>query len=51
MFKSEVLKMLEQWPDNVKINSVRLNTWGEIVIEDENGKFYLFSNGELRKFR
>lgn len=50
MFKDKVLNMLEHWPDNVKIRSIRFNTWGEIVIEDENYKFYIFSNGELKKF-
>ena len=50
MLKAKILGMLEHWPNNVRIRSIRFNTWGEIVIEDENCKFYIFSNEELRKF-
>lgn len=51
MLKDKVLNALEHWPDDVKINSIRFNVWGEVVIEDENHKFYIFSNGELKKFK
>lgn len=50
MLKAKILGMLEHWPDNIRIRSIRFNTWGEIVVEDENCKFYIFSNGELKKF-
>lgn len=51
MNKNDVLKMLEQWPEDLPIIGIRLNVWGEIVIEAPDSKFYLYSNDELKKFK
>ena len=51
MNKNEVLKMLEQWPEDLPIISIRLNIWDEMVIETPESKFYLYSDDELKKFK
>ena len=49
MNKNDVLKMLEQWPEDLPIISIRLNIWDELVIEAPESKFYLYSDDELKK--
>ena len=51
MNKNDVLKMLEQWPEDLPIISIRLNIWDEMVIETPESKFYLYSDDELKKFK
>lgn len=51
MWKCDLLKMLEKWPSNILIDNIRLNAYGEIVVEATTHEFYIYRDNEIIKFK
>ena len=51
MWKCDLMELLKQWPDNLLIDSIRLNAYGEIVIETTTQKFYIYRDNKIVKFK
>lgn len=49
MWKQDLLKLLALWPDTRLIDNIRLNIFGEIVVETTSHEFYIFRDEELVK--
>ena len=51
MWKDDLKRMLEQWPDNLLIDNIRLNAYGEIVVETTTHEFYIYRDDTIVKFK
>ena len=49
MCKCDLIELLKQWPDNLLIDSIRFNTYGEIVIEATTHEFYIYRKGNIKE--
>lgn len=45
------MELLKQWPDNLLIDNIRLNAYGEIVIETTTHEFYIYRDNKIVKFK
>ena len=51
MQKNDLKRMLEQWPEDILIDSIRLNVYGEIVVETTTQEFYIYRDDTIVKFK
>lgn len=49
MWKQDLVELLELWPDTRLIDSIRLNVFGEIVVETTSNEFYIFRDHTIVK--
>lgn len=51
MWKCDLMELLKQWSDNLLIDNIRLNVYGEIVIETTTHEFYIYRDNKIVKFK
>lgn len=50
MWKCDLMELLKQWSD-ILIDNIRLNAYGEIVIETTTHEFYIYRDNKIVKFK
>jgi hypothetical protein len=51
MWKSDLILALEKWDSDLLIDSIRINSFGEMVIEATNHHFYIYRDEKWTKFK
>lgn len=54
MWPVDILEMIIKWNNekpNTLIDNIRLNVYGEIVIQTTSNDFYIYRNHEIVKFK
>lgn len=54
MWPVDILEMITKWNNekpNTLIDNIRLNVYGEIVIQTTSNDFYIYRNHEIIKFK
>ena len=51
MWKCDLMELLKQWSDNLLIDNIRLNVYGEIVLETTTHEFYIYRDNKIVKFK
>lgn len=51
MLKDDLIELLKQWTPIVLIDNIRLNAYGEIVIETTTHEFYIYRDNKIVKFK
>ena len=51
MWQKDLILALEKWNSDLLIDNVRMNAFGEIVIEDTSHNFYIYRDDMWIKFK